>query len=65
MGINPIVPMPSYLPGKVERIEATRDVEVMEWTVEMLRGFGFDVKVDFHLGFFLVIWTFPKLHAVK
>ncbi len=57
--------LPSYLPGKVERIEATRDVEVMEEKVEMLRSFGFSVKVDVHVGFFLIIWTFPKLKAVN
>lgn len=55
---------PSYL-GKVERIEATRDVEEMEEKVKMLRDFGFNVEVDVHVGFFLIIWTFPQLKTVK
>lgn len=54
----------SYL-GKVERIEATRDVEEMEEKVEILRSYGFNVNVDVHVGFFLIIWTFPKLECVK
>lgn len=55
---------PSYL-GKVERIEATRDVVEMEEKADMLRSYGFDVRLDVHCGFFLIIWTFPQLKAVK
>lgn len=57
--------MGSYLPNKVERIEATRDVEEMEEKAEMLRSYGFNVSVEVHCGFFLVHWSFPKPYLVK
>lgn len=33
--------------------------------LEMLRGFGFDCKHEFHCGFWLVHYKFPKLKLVE
>lgn len=57
----------SYLPGKIERIEVSREKSKAVETIQMLVSFGFWTELEFHAGFWLVHWSFPKpvLKAVK
>jgi hypothetical protein len=56
--------LPRYLPV-VENLEVRRYFEDAEQAAEMLRGYGFDVAVEIHCGYWLVHWKFPKLTEVK
>lgn len=56
--------LPRYLPV-VENLEVKRYCSDAEQAAEMLRSYGFDVRVEIHCGYWLVHWRFPQLRQVK
>lgn len=55
---------PDYVGSRV-RIEASRSIQDITEKLEMLRGFGFNCKLERHVGFWLLIHEFPRLKLVS
>lgn len=58
-----MISSPDYI-GSRARIEAGRSITDMADKLEMLRGFGFDCKLERHCGFWLLHYEFPRLKLV-
>lgn len=50
--------------GFRDRIAASRSIEDITEKLEMLRGFGFDCKLERHCGFWLLHYQYPRLKLV-